>query len=158
MYDIECLQEPRLKRRISRGPSGLIRALAESLIRKNELSDQEMCDFIKTRYPEASTSVKCIQYYRFQMRSVGKLPQLPNSRRKEKNILMYELIPINNEYRHLQLEGTYTGRCLIKKCRDLIIDYGYSKMQAKEVLYSVPVCTSFLHRIGWEGIEFETTV
>lgn len=147
------------KRRQTKGPRGMVSILAKSLIKKNEMSDQEMCDFIKSKYPEASTTVKCIQYYRYQMRTEGTIPPAKINRRKDKVILMWETIPGVNAIEQEGLEGQYTGKQLIKRCREVMMNVcDVSKQYAYEELYSVPTCALFLNKIGWECLEFSMTV
>ena len=149
-----------------RGPRGLVSALVKSLIKKQELTDKEICDYVKSKYPEASTSVKCVQYYRYQLRTEGQIPPAKINRRKEKTILMWELIPGPNAGyvegipgTGEQLEGQYNGKQLIKKCRQLYMaTTKASSTSAYERLYSVPTCALYLHNLGWECIEFQTTV
>lgn len=147
-----------IKRRQSRGPRSLVSMLAKALIKKAELTDKEICEKIKERYPEASTSVKCIQYYRYQMRTDGEIPPAKVNRRKEQIILMWELIPGVTAIPQENLEGQYTGKALIKRCREVMQKtYNVSKKQAWEELYSVPSCALFLREIGWDCVEFQTT-
>lgn len=153
------------KKRQSRGPKSLISALVKSLIRKQELSDKEICAYVKSKYPDASTSVKCVQYYRYQLRTDGLIPPAKVNRRKDKIILMWEIIPRANA-KFLEgcgpietFEGTYTGKQLIKKCREIYAYlYDANKTQAYEAIYSVPVCALFLLELGWDCVEIETTV
>lgn len=148
-----------IKKRQSRGPRRLISIMAKALIKKAELTDQEMCDKIKERFPDANTSVKCIQYYRYQMRTAGEIPPAQINRRKDQIILMWELIPGVKAVPQDGLEGQYTGKALIKKCREVMQDvYKVDKRKAWEELYSVPTCALFLKELGWECIEFQTTV
>ena len=143
----------------SRGPRNCIGLMAETLIRKAELTDEEMCNKIKEKYPKANTSIKCIQYYRYQMRQAGKIPPAKINHRKTKTILMWELIPGIKAVPQENLEGQYTGKALIKKCREVMRErYNVSKQEAWEELYSVPTCALFLRTLGWECIEFQTTV
>lgn len=147
------------KKRQTKGPRGMVSLLAKSLIKKNEMTDQEMCDFIKAKYPDASTTVKCIQYYRYQMRTEGKIPPAKINRRKDKIIYMWETIPGINAVECDNLEGQYTGKQLINKCREVMMKVcDVSKQYAWEELYSVPTCALFLNKLGWDCIEFQTTV
>jgi hypothetical protein len=156
MLECSVFQESNYKKRVRRGPRRYIKMLAHSLIRQARMTDQEMCDYIKTKYPEASTSVKCIQYYRYYMRTEGLIPPAKCNRRKDKIIIMWELIPVNLKYSHLELEGTYTGKQLIAKCRELLMTHGYSKIHAWEEIYSHETCKQLLNRLGWEYVEIET--
>lgn len=149
-----------IKKHGTRGPRGLIAKTAKTLIKRGDLTDKEMCDYIKSMWPEANTSVKAIQYYRYQMRTEGIIPPAKINRRKDKTILMWELIPRQNAAcTEMNLEGQYNGKQLIKRCREVLIALtSCTKDYAYENLYSVPSCALFLHDLGWECIEFQMTV
>lgn len=158
--------EINVKNTQTRGPRGKIAILVKHLIKRQELTDKEICEAVKAKYPEAQTSVKCVQYYRHQMRSEGTLPPAKINRRKEKTILMWELIPGDNAMYidgipgHSEvIEGQYNGKQLIEKCRRLYITIlSMSKEQAHRDLYSVPSCVLFLNKLGWSCVEFAMTV
>ena len=149
-----------------RGPRGKVSMLVKHLIKKQELTDKEICEAVKAKFPEASTSVKCVQYYRYQMRTEGEIPPAKVNRRKDKTILMWELIPGENAVfvdgipgTAESLEGSYNGKQLIKKCRKLyMVIAEATKSDAYEELYSVPSCALFLNKLGWDCVEFTTTV
>lgn len=149
-----------IKRHTTRGPRGLVSKTVKTLIKRGDLTDKEICEYIKSMWPEANTSVKAVQYYRYQMRTDGLIPAAKINRRKEKTILMWELIPGPvAACTEMQLEGQYDGKQLIKKCREVLIALTQcSKDYAYENLYSVPTCALFLHELGWECIEFKMTV
>lgn len=160
------MEEYTFKKTQRRGPRGRISLLVKQLIKKQELSDKEICDYVKNKYPEASTSVKCVQYYRHQMRTDGQFPPAKVNRRKDKTILMWELIPGSKAVfidgipgTDETIEGQYNGKQLINKCRKLyMILSEATKTDAYEELYSVPSCALFLNKLGWECVEFATTV
>lgn len=155
-----------IKKRQKRGPRGLVSALVKSLIIRNELTDKEICERIKERFPDASTSVKCVQYYRYQLRTAGKIPPAKVNRRQERTILMWELIPGPKACytegfpgHDESLEGQYTGKQLMTLCRKIYMNLTeVDKHQANEKIYSVPVCVLLLHKLGWECIEFQHTI
>lgn len=155
-----------IRTRQKRGPRGKIAILVRQLIKKQELTDKEICETIKTKYPEASTSIKCVQFYRCQMRAEGEIPPAKINRRKEKTILMWELIPGDNAA-YIQgipgseekIEGQYNGKQLINKCRKFyMVITGATKREAYKHLYSVPTCALFLKKLGWECVEFAKTI
>ena len=95
-----------IKRHATRGPRGLISKTVKTLIKRGDLTDKEICAYIKSMWPEANTSVKAVQYYRHQMRTEGLIPAAKINRRKESTILMWELIPgPASTYKDLRLEG-----------------------------------------------------
>lgn len=149
-----------------RGPRGKVSLLVKHLIKNQELTDKEICEAVKAKYPDASTSVKCVQYYRHQMRTEGKLPPAKINRRKDKTIFMWELIPGDTADfidgipgTDERIEGQYNGKQLIVKCRKLYMAItNATKAEAYEKLYSVPSCALFLNKFGWECIEFAMTV
>lgn len=154
------------RKRQKRGPRGKISRLVKSLIKSNELTDKEICSYVKEKYPESNTSVKCVQYYRYQLRSEGIIPPAKINRRKDKTILMWETVPKEDAKftqgipgTQLTIQGTYTGKQLIKTCQ---LIYGTLTESAREyvieIIYSVPTCALFLNKLGWECIEIETTV
>lgn len=149
-----------IKRHATRGPRGLVSKTVKTLIKKGDLSDKEICAYIKSMWPEANTSVKAVQYYRYQMRNDGLIPAAKINRRKDRTILRWELIPGPDAVcTEMQLEGQYDGKHLIKRCREVLIALTRcSKDYAYENLYSVPSCALFLHELGWECIEFQMTV
>lgn len=149
-----------IKRHATRGPRGLVSKTVKTLIKRGDLTDKEICEYIKSMWPEANTSVKAVQYYRHQMRNDGLIPAAKINRRKDRTILMWELIPgPDAECTDMQLAGQYDGKHLIKRCREVLIALTQcSKDYAYENLYSVPSCALFLHDIGWECIEFQMTV
>lgn len=149
-----------IKRHATRGPRGLVSKTVKTLIKKGDLSDKEICAYIKSMWPEANTSVKAVQYYRYQMRNDGLIPAAKINKRKDRTILRWELIPGPDAVcTEMQLEGQYDGKHLIKRCREVLIALTRcSKDYAYEKLYSVPSCALFLHELGWECIEFQMTV
>ena len=149
-----------IKRHTTRGPRGLVSKTVKTLIKKGDLSDKEICAYIKSMWPEANTSVKAVQYYRDQRRNDGLIPAAKINRRKDRTILRWELIPGPDAVcTEMQLEGQYDGKHLIKRCREVLIALTRcSKDYAYENLYSVPSCALFLHELGWECIEFQMTV
>lgn len=149
-----------IKTHATRGPRGLVSKTVKTLIKRGDLSDKEICEYVKSMWPEANTSVKAVQYYRHQMRSEGLLPEAKINRRKDKTILMWELIPGPNAMCiDMHLEGHYDGKKLIKRCREVLIALTQcSKGYAYENLYSVPSCALFLHDLGWDCVEFQMTV
>ena len=149
-----------IKKHATRGPRGLISKTVKTLIKRGDLTDKEICAYVKSMWPEANTSVKAVQYYRHQMRAEGLIPAAKINRRKESTILMWELIPEPaSTYKDLCLEGQYNGKQLIKRCREILIELTQcSKDYAYENLYSVPTCALFLHDLGWECIEFQMTI
>lgn len=76
-----------IKRHATRGPRGLVSKTVKTLIKRGDLSDKEICAYIKSMWPEANTSVKAVQYYRHQMRNDGLIPAAKINRRKDRTIL-----------------------------------------------------------------------
>lgn len=160
------MDEYTFKKLQRRGPRGRVSLLVKHLIKKQELTDKEICEAVKAKFPEASTSVKCVQYYRYQMRTDGLIPPAKVNRRKDKIILMWELVPGNNADfvdgipgTDERIEGQYNGKQLIAKCRKLyMLITEATKNDAYEKLYSVPSCALFLNQFGWECIEFQMTI
>ena len=150
----------KIKTHATRGPRGQVSKTAKVLIKRGDLTDKEICDYIKSMWPEANTSVKAVQYYRHQMRMAGQIPPAKINRRKDKTILMWELIPGPcAACTDMNLEGQYDGKKLIKRCREVLIALTQcTKDYAYENLYSVPSCALFLHDLGWECVEFTMTV
>ena len=85
------------------------------------------------------------------MRTDGLIPPAKVNRRKDKTILMWELVPGNNADftdgipgTDERIEGQYNGKQLIAKCRKLyMLITEATKNDAYEKLYSVPSCALF---------------
>lgn len=136
-----------------RGPSDKIRMYCESLIKKAELSDEEMANTVRAKFPTASTTVKCIQWYRCQMRKSGILPPAPKRVAKPKPpVIKYEVICLHGDGIE---ENTYTSAALIKVCQAYLIKDGAEKKVAKDTVYSVPTAVYFLDTQGYEVVEVE---
>lgn len=123
---------------------GLIQAVAEQ---KQFFSDKEIAAKVVEKYGGA-TSVKAIQWYRFQMRKEGIIEKA--SQRALKNYLTeltYEVIDPAGDIQVL------TAKKLITFGRNELISDGGTKTIAWQSIYSVPTAVVFLTNLGYEIID-----
>jgi hypothetical protein len=127
------------------------RALIKAVADKNlSLSDKEIAAKVVERYGGA-TSVKAIQWYRFQMRKDGVIEAA--SQRAPKSYLTeltYEVIDPAGAIKVL------TAKKLITFGRAELIADGGTKTIAMQSIYSVPTAVAFLTNIGYEIIDQNT--
>lgn len=131
-----------------KGPTRQVGAQVEMLIRKGTMTDNEIVEAVQKKFPGASTSVKCVQWYRCKMRKNGELPPLPKRRIRTLSELTFEVTePNTGDIK------TLTVKEMIKYASNLMIQDGAEKKIVRECIYSAGTAAAYLKTQCYEVLE-----
>lgn len=142
------LARPFWKTTKPRGCKGLVREFVLKRLKEGRLTDKEIAEECSALY-DGSTSVKAVQWYKFQFRKEGLLPKSTHRRRKRRYLteftyeIIYKLLdpPDNVE--------VVTSENLIKFAQRIVLAYARNlPKKVDEIVYDVRTAKYYLEQTG----------